>query len=897
MVFESVSHPVLRTVNPADAVRFLRDREIYEAEIAERESTYSTSISPASYRISVDPIFLRSVHEMGCFDTIASDVPVDELTDEHIKQLIQSIAKNHTTREPNSAMIEEALKGLRMNMSIVDPRARTYQLALEFDTRMADIGYESFRSDNPKKAIELLTDCLFPIALRLQVKNDLDYIPKIRKNWKEFLTHAANMAEHIQRGNDSAARVSKSTVQQERKAKSNRSKGNGKKGGAKHEEKSDQKKSDRPLPKCLNSDCEEHHYMSDCKNTPADKKKELLRQFREKKRAEERQAGAKAVRTDTADARSRDSTLFRACFGRKVEETLCTDIGSDINLMPPSLFKDLKSAGATMEVVKFAKVRSYNLAVENDADGQKVFVTCDKQVTLDVQLFVRHGCTLWLRNITWYVATQTVPEPLLGRPVLFALGLDAEKTLAAASETHGGSVNVEKLLVVPDEKSTGSIARVIAEQGLYHESGSALDASHDVMPNSELGIDTKEDIDQAFERILNEAERNGCPDTAALSGLLAKHRKVFRCKLGRDPPARVEPMKVQIQHNTKPIMAKPRHYSTEQRRVICNFMTQAEDFGLMRKNTNATWASAPLLVPKPLQDEEELRYRLAFDLRAVNAVTVPLSWPLPHIDSEVADFKGKRFYALIDFISSYWQLPLHILSQLFHSVITPIGIFSPTRTLQGGRNSAANFQSRVEPCFSEIRQNLKAWLDDFILHARTFEELLYILDRFLTICSEHRLLVSAKKSSLFTTSVKWCGRIIDENGSRMDPRHIEGMMNASLPQTGDELSQFVNATQWMGHNIPDFAARVQPLRDILERAYDRAGRRTSKAISKVKLQDLAWGREHSEAMRSIQDSLKSTVSLSHFDAGKSVCIYTDASDQHWSAVITQCDKIGSCVTD
>ena len=75
----------------------------------------------------------------------------------------------------------------------------------------------------------------------------------------------------------------------------------------------------------------------------------------------------------------------------------------------------------------------------------------------------------------------------------------------------------------------------------------------------------------------------------------------------------------------------------------------------MSKKTDATWASAPLLVPKPLQDEEELRYRLAFDLRAVNAVTVPLSWPLPHIDSEVADFKGKRFYALIDFISSYWQ--------------------------------------------------------------------------------------------------------------------------------------------------------------------------------------------------------------------------------------------------
>ena len=209
VVFESVSHPTLETVDPADAVRFLRQREVYEAEIAARGSTDGTPISPASYKISVNPIFLRSVHAMGCFDTIAPGVAVDDLEDGHIESFIKNIAKNNEASQPNSAMIEEALKGLRTKMSIINPRARVYQLALEYDTRMANIGYDSFREKNPKKAIELITDCLYPLSLRAKIQSDLEYIPSIQKDWKSFLIHTAKQAEHVQVGSDSAARVEK----------------------------------------------------------------------------------------------------------------------------------------------------------------------------------------------------------------------------------------------------------------------------------------------------------------------------------------------------------------------------------------------------------------------------------------------------------------------------------------------------------------------------------------------------------------------------------------------------------------------------------------------------------------------------------------------------------------
>ena len=32
---------------------------------------------------------------------------------------------------------------------------------------------------------------------------------------------------------------------------------------------------------------------------------------------------------------------------------------------------------------------------------------------------------------------------------------------------------------------------------------------------------------------------------------------------------------------------------------------------------------------------------------------------MPHVESEVLDFAGSKFFAVVDFVSGYWHLPLH----------------------------------------------------------------------------------------------------------------------------------------------------------------------------------------------------------------------------------------------
>ncbi len=213
-------------------------------------------------------------------------------------------------------------------------------------------------------------------------------------------------------------------------------------------------------------------------------------------------------------------------------------------------------------------------------------------------------------------------------------------------------------------------------------------------------------------------------------------------------------------------------------------------------------------------------YRLTIDYRPVNSATVPTCGPCLTSRPSYLTSEHRPLPALT-FCSGYWQLPLHPESQPLFAFMTPVGVVMPTRTTQGACNFAANFQEKVEQCFLELKDNLKAWLDDFMLYARDEEHLLRILRRFFEIC--RRLIVSFPKSDCFLNEVLWCGRLIDKHGVRFNLSNISALKDAEPPCSAAELCEYVHGLSWISNSISRFAERVDPLRAILETAYSMAG--------------------------------------------------------------------------
>jgi transposase InsO family protein len=108
------------------------------------------------------------------------------------------------------------------------------------------------------------------------------------------------------------------------------------------------------------------------------------------------------------------------------------------------------------------------------------------------------------------------------------------------------------------------------------------------------------------------------------------------------------------------------------------------------------------------------------------------------------------------------------------------------------------------------------------------------------------------------------------------------------PVTGADLQQFTCAVNWMRTAIPSFSTLVSPLHKLLEIVYTRAGgKRTKTAVARVLIADAGWTDTHQKAFECCQNALSHATTLSHPSYEKRVCLYTDASQEFWSASATQ----------
>jgi hypothetical protein len=150
----------------------------------------------------------------------------------------------------------------------------------------------------------------------------------------------------------------------------------------------------------------------------------------------------------------------------------------------------------------------------------------------------------------------------------------------------------------------------------------------------------------------------------------------------------------------------------------------------------------------------------------------------------------------------------------------------------------------------DIKSNIKVWLDDCLLHTKTEDDLLATLSFFFKKCQEHGLKLHASKCVLFASTVRYCGRLITNDGVRFDPKNMEALQTMQQPQNGADLVQYVAAVNWMRSAIPNYLKRVAPLQAALAKVFEAKSRRTKKAAAAVSLLHL-WGPKEQAALKDL----------------------------------------------
>lgn len=96
---------------------------------------------------------------------------------------------------------------------------------------------------------------------------------------------------------------------------------------------------------------------------------------------------------------------------------------------------------------------------------------------MNVEINVRHGTTLMMRNLMWMITKQPMAEPLLGRPTLVVVGLNTKEILTASADRLHGDIDIGAAL--PETEEGGTISRVLYD-GVYHSDKGIDSPSADV---------------------------------------------------------------------------------------------------------------------------------------------------------------------------------------------------------------------------------------------------------------------------------------------------------------------------------------------------------------------------------------------------------------------------------
>ena len=360
------------------------------------------------------------------------------------------------------------------------------------------------------------------------------------------------------------------------------------------------------------------------------------------------------------------------------------------------------NADGRMKMNKLCRTKNFGTVKLSDER-----ISCKSELIADVELYIRHQEKLVLRSVRWLITEDKLEHGYLGRHVLQSLGIDNRLLLSAARDRLGNSIDIPKLLKkrtaidMPKSLSIRSILQASPTPFGSSFHSDVVDEDDDIDDNDvyvDLGEDTKEELDEALTELLYEAKCNGMSEGGLqrLAKIIKDYSSVFRIRLGKSEPAKVKPMRVQVDPKFQPIHVKVRRYSPQQQKFLDKYVETLKRAGMWIDYPGAEWQAAPLLVHKP---NSKAKYRVTVDLRPVNAATILESWPMPNLESALNEFRGSSAFASIDFVSGYWQLPVARESWTKLGVVIPNGVPAATGTLPGMKNAAANFQRCVDRYF------------------------------------------------------------------------------------------------------------------------------------------------------------------------------------------------------
>ena len=223
-----------------------------------------------------------------------------------------------------------------------------------------------------------------------------------------------------------------------------------------------------------------------------------------------------------------------------------------------------------------------------------------------------------------------------------------------------------------------------------------------------------------------------------------------------------------------------------------------------------------LMVKK--KSAETQKYRLALDLRKLNSVVQLLPVPLPKISDLVNKIAGYRFYTTLDMSHAFWQLRVPQEDRKFLAFTSIFGNYQYSRLVFGLKNSGAYFTKLMNKVLKDLdEKGVFAYLDDIIVVANDFEEMLERITEVFQRLRSFNLTLSPTKCRFYRSSINYLGYKISAEGIQPIDENIQKINSFPIPRTVRQVRKFLGICNYYRGFIKNCAEILQPIEEILRK--------------------------------------------------------------------------------
>ena len=206
-------------------------------------------------------------------------------------------------------------------------------------------------------------------------------------------------------------------------------------------------------------------------------------------------------------------------------------------------------------------------------------------------------------------------------------------------------------------------------------------------------------------------------------------------------------------------------------------------------------------------------HRFCIDYRALNAVAVPDTFPLPRIDDLQDQLGQSWFFSTLDLASGYWQIRIHPDSRKKTTFVTP----------QGLSFGSCLWADQCPICVPAVDAESAGWteprkwtrfvavyIDDILVFSCTLEKHLEHLQLVIEQLEEAKLKLKPVKCQFIHKEVDYLGHVLMPEGLKVNARLVEVVTNFPQPQSVSEVRRFLELASYYWQFVPQFSKIAQP---------------------------------------------------------------------------------------